>query len=127
MAIGEFEVLFPIILGDVMFTGPDMVADEIPDRLIEIRHFIDTEALFPEQPIDGFGMFGGKEFPFWVGPLIFDGAGDIDRPGSDEGDQFMLIDRQFILVAVVSQKIIAEPVWKGGIDSLDCLSVSPTA
>ena len=78
MAVGEVEVLLPVVVGHVVFTGAQVVADVISDRVIGDGLIVNGQSNFPKQRIHGFGVFPGQEFTAWVGPYIDGGAGDID-------------------------------------------------
>ncbi len=52
MAFGEEEVLFPVVAGDVMFAGAEVVADVLADTLAGRGHFCGGEAGESEQLVD---------------------------------------------------------------------------
>ncbi len=78
MSIREVQVLLPIVRGDVVFAGADVIADCVADGMIDRRHFIHAEALFLEQFVDGLGGFCGEEFAARIGALVELGARDVD-------------------------------------------------
>ena len=58
MAVGKVEELFPVIGGDGVFPGAEMIADVVADGPIGFRLFTQSDAFEAEQPIVGFGMTG---------------------------------------------------------------------
>ena len=97
--VGEFHEGVPVVGGDVVLAGADAVADRALDQLVGGRpgHFGDGQAVGAQQAVDGVGRQGGQEFPFGVGPQVFLGRADQDRPRGDQGDQLVLVDRQLRL------------------------------
>ena len=59
-----------------------MVADHVTDRVFEGWHGIRVDPFFLIEIIDGAGHFGAEEFTFGVGPLVADGAGDVEGSGA---------------------------------------------
>ena len=40
VTIGKGQILLPIIIGHIVFPCPNMIANPIPDRMIDRRHFL---------------------------------------------------------------------------------------
>lgn len=53
VAFGEEEVLFPVVAGDVVFPGAEVVADVVTDALAGWRHIDGWQAGEVEEFIDG--------------------------------------------------------------------------
>ena len=81
---GEVEVLLPIVGGDVVFAGADVVADVVADGLVEAGHLHGADAFLAEELPDGRGIGGAEEFALRVAPLIALGAGDVESARSDQ-------------------------------------------
>lgn len=122
MFVGETEVLFPIVIGDIVFAGADMVADGPGDRVIESGHISRAEAVGAEETVNWFGVFGGEKLAAGIGPEILFGTGDIDRARRHEGNQHVLVDGAIVLPGVIFFEVRAKPMREGCIDTLDCLA-----
>ena len=73
-------------------------------------HFGDGQAVGAEQAVNGIGGKGGEEFAFGIGMQVVLGRANQDGPRGDQGDQLVLVDRQFVFMAVVLAEIGAKPV-----------------
>src|SRR2546423_85137 len=56
MPIGKREVLIPIVRGDVMLAGANVVSNGLAHRLVNLWHPIRFDALLPQQPVDRSGV-----------------------------------------------------------------------
>ena len=63
-----------------------------------------------------------QEFAVRVRPAVLTAAFHVKRTRGDEGQEFMLVERQHGLVVAVLLEILAEPVREMGVDPADRLS-----
>ena len=122
-AIGEVEIAQPVVVGQGVLAGAEMVADRLADGLAERGQLAGVEAGKAEQTIHRLGGDGGQKLAARVGPAVFGGAGDVDGARGGQGDQLVLVDGQVVFVMAVFGKIAAEPVRKTAGDALDRLAV----
>src|SRR5437867_10672802 len=127
MFIGESQVLLPIVLSHIMLPSANVVADRVHDRLVERRHLISLETLLPKQAIHRSGVNSRKELTSRVGPQVLDGAGDIDRPRSNQRYEHVLVDWKLILAIIKFLEVGAEPVRGPSVDLTDCFAEYPPA
>lgn len=113
VAVGEGQVLFPIIRGDVVFAGAEVVADGFADGVIGGWPVFGAEGGAVEEFIDRFGVDGAEEFAFGVGQFVFGGAGDVERAGGDEGEERVLIEWEVVRAIDVVAEFVA--VAPGGV------------
>src|SRR6478735_6552521 len=73
------------------------------------------EAGAAEQAIYWVGMLASQVFALGICPQIQLGTRDIDGARREQGQKFVLIDRQVSLSVVVAPEILAEPVWEPSI------------
>ena len=71
----------------------NMVADNAAGRLVDFGHLLSGKTVAAQQPVDWICVLGRQELASWVGPAILFGAGHVDRPGSHQGNQLVLINR----------------------------------
>ncbi len=71
---------------------------------------------------------GREELAARIGPAVLLGAGHVDRPRGDQGDQHVLVDAAVVFVAVVELlEVAAEPVRESRVDRRDRLAEAPLA
>ena len=125
--VAEVEILLPIVVGEIVFSGSDVVADVTrKNRLVGGRHFHGGESFETEEIVDGFGVGGGEEFTFGVGPVVFSRAGNVNRSGGDERDQLVLVDWKVVFFLVESVVVSTEPMGKRFINACDAFAVFAT-
>ena len=90
VAVGEVDILLPVVTGDVVWAAAQMITDRITHGPLWSRHFRHVEAVQTEQAINRLRMQRGQKLAAWVRPAVFGGAGDIDWAGGDQGDEFVL-------------------------------------
>ena len=45
--VAKVKIAFPVIRGDIMFPGADMVADIVMDRTVDLRHIFGSQWFEP--------------------------------------------------------------------------------
>lgn len=118
MVVGKIHEGAPVGVGDVVFAGPEVVADGAFDQLVWGRrgHFADGQAVGAQKAVDRVGGQGGQELAFGVSPEVFRRRANEHGPGSNQRNELMLVDRKLVLAAVVLAKVGAEPVRERGVD-----------
>src|SRR5690242_6669087 len=97
--LGKLQKPKPVESFDGMAAFPEMVTYVgLDDGLANRGRRLYFQAFLSEQAIDGARVVSAQVFASRVGPLILDGAGDIERPRRDAGQEHVLIDRQIILI-----------------------------
>ena len=76
MAVGEVEVLLPVVLSDVVLARAEVIADELADGMVGRRLICHTESGFLEQRINRFCILARKKLTAWIGPRVFRRAGE---------------------------------------------------
>src|SRR5690606_40080592 len=118
------DILFPVKLRHIVFTGPDMVRYTFGHAgLINTRRFWRRESIFLIQFIGWSGIIPGEVFTFRIGPLVFHGAGNISWPGSHQSDEHMLMEGKGFFVVAVLIEIIVEPMGECLVDHSYCFSI----
>ena len=56
MAVGKFEILFPVVVGDIVLASAEVVADMVANGMIGRRLPGDADALEAEQFVHGVGV-----------------------------------------------------------------------
>ena len=110
MAVGEVQILLPVVRGDVVFARANVVGNEVADRVIDRRRLLHAEARFAEEPVDRLGVLRGEEFAFRIGPEILRRARDVDGARRDERDELVLVDRQLVRGVRIGRVARAEPM-----------------
>ena len=72
-------------------------------------------------------MQQAEKLPPGVRPPILGCAGNINGPGSHQGDQLMLIKRELLFITIVFLEVSVEPVRKRPIDPADSFTESSFA
>ena len=85
--VGEVEVLLPVVGGERVLAGAEVVADRAAHRAVGRRQVGDAEAVPAEQAVDGLGRLRRQELPARVGPEVLGRARDVERPRGDEREQ----------------------------------------
>jgi len=124
--ISETDILLPVEFRDVMFSGPDMVSDDVSDGRVQLSHFRDRAVgkrfFDAEEFIDGNRVEAGKVLAFRVGPLVILRTGGVDRTRSGKRDEFVLVDGEIIDARTEFTEIRAEPVAETAAHGLDGLA-----
>src|SRR5690606_18725363 len=91
LQIRKIHIPLPVIQGDVVFAGSDMVAHPaFNDGFIDRRHLF-AQHLMSEKLIHVPGMIKTQKFPFWICPKVLRCTRDIDRSWRNQCQQHMLI------------------------------------
>ncbi len=86
-----------------MLPEPQVITNGIAHGLIGDRLGGGTQPAGVEKPVNRFGMQRGKEFSLGIRPTVFDRAGDVNRSGRNQRDQFMLIDGKVVYLVGMDQ------------------------
>ena len=125
--VAEVEILVPIVVGEVVFSGSDVVADVAGENgLVGSGHFHGGESFETEEIVDRFGVGSGEEFAFGIGPVVFGRAGNVNRPGGDERDELVLVDWKVLFFLVESVVVSTEPMGERFINACDAFAVLAT-
>ena len=120
MDVAKVEILLPVVFGEIVFSGTNMVTDgSTLEGGVICGHRFGAEAFEAEELVDRFGMDRCKEFSLGIGPGIFRCAGDVNSTGCDEGDELMLVDGEGVFLVVVFFVVPAEPMWEGLVNASD--------
>ena len=84
MTVHEIQIPFPIVGGDVVLSGADVVADIAGDRMIQRWHLSGFQPLLPQQTIHSRGFDRRQKLALWVGPGVEFGARYIGWPRRDQ-------------------------------------------
>jgi hypothetical protein len=76
MAVGEVEEDFPVGGADVVFAGPDMVAESVAGQDVQRWEILCIDARDAEQAVDRIRAEEAAEFSGRIGPFVFFGAAD---------------------------------------------------
>lgn len=121
LLVGEVQELAPVVVGEVVSAGAEVIADAGADGLIDGGRVGGGE--FGGDAVGwvpgGSGEAGGEVFSCWVGPEVLGGTGDVERARGDEGEQVVLVDRETMFVLGVLGEVAAEPVGEGAGDDFD--------
>src|SRR5690606_8388146 len=77
VAVCQLNVLLPVIPGNVMLAGAEVVMYNFSYGTVWSRHGNRCQSLEAIEAIDRAGILGGQEFTFGVCPQVFRGAGHI--------------------------------------------------
>ena len=125
--VAEVEILVPIVVGEIVFSGSGVVADVTgKNGPVGSGHFHGGESFETEEIVDGFGVGGGEEFTSGVGPVIFGRAGNVNRSGGDERYQLVLVDWKVLFFLVEIVVVSAEPMGERFINACDAFAVFAT-
>src|SRR5262249_38798288 len=92
--VREREGLAPVVIGQVVASGPDVIADPAVNGVVHARLLAHGQAVRAEQTVDGVGAEGGQELALGIGPTVLDRAGDVERPRGDQRQQLVLVHGQ---------------------------------
>ncbi len=126
--IQEVQVLAPVVGGDVVFSGANVVGDVVLDRgvdgLIGLGQSGGGEALMAEEGVDAADIDCGEELCVGIGPEVVLGAGDVERARSDEGQEEVAVDGDLGFVSDPLGVVLTEPVREGVLKVCDVLAVA---
>ena len=118
--IREFNVLFPVEIGNVVLAGSLVIADRRADGRVDVRLFRNAaNTVCTEQTVDRIGVKSGQEFAFRVGPEVFACAGDVNRTRSDQGDKFMFVHGEVVNAISVRTEVFREPMGERFVNGLN--------
>ena len=79
--IGKVEISFPVVWGDVVFSGTDVIANDAVDGFVNGRLFFGREGTGSEKFVNGGSVVGAKEFTFGIGPAVLFSTGNVKGAG----------------------------------------------
>ena len=122
-AVGETDVLLPIVKADIVLAFADMMSHSADDHwMLDLRNGSVSDAIVTEQFIHGGCSYQAVILSYGVSPIILTRASDIDRSGGDHGDQLVLVPRHLLFPTSIRRIIAAEPMREIPVDHLDCLT-----
>ncbi len=88
VCVEEVQVLVPIECGDVMPAGANVIRHVASmDGTVHQGHLGGDEAADTQQGVHATGAYRGEKFAARIGPLVLDGARDVDRSGRKQRER----------------------------------------
>ena len=128
--VQEIEVLVPVVGGDVVFAGSDVVGDVVGGGgvygVVGWGQGGGGEALMAQEAVDPADVYCGQELRVGIGPEVVLGAGDVEWTGGDEGEEEVAVDGDLCLSTYPLGVVGTEPVREGALEVADVLAEAAT-
>ena len=125
---GEVEDACPVVLIEGVFgveaelhDGAGVFAGDF--FFVAVDHTVANDSFRAEEFVDGTGCLDCAEGRGVIGPFVLDTACVQKGARSYEGHDEMLVEGYLVFVVVELGEVVIKPVWKTGVDALDCFLV----
>lgn len=125
MFISKFKVLRPVKRRNIVAAGAYVVADSSHGGGVQGGLFFGGQSAQTIKLINRIGVQSAEEFAFGIGPAIVHRAGNVNRAGSHQRDELVLIDGARVFVGVVFHKVVTEPMGEICVDALNRFAKYP--
>ena len=97
MTIREPQILFPIVLCDVVPSGSEVIADGFTNRRIWLWPGRCVDTAESEESINRLSVNRREKLTFRISQSVVGCTGNVDRPRGNQAQQHVLVERKIVL------------------------------